>query len=88
MQIYIDGGCRRGADIVKALALGATAVAMGRPFLYALGAYGTEGVIKAIQCKLAKCTRVDMLTFCAVLSDEIETTMRLLGCNQLVRAGR
>lgn len=67
MQIYLDGGCRRGADIIKALALGATAVAMGRPFLYALGAYGTEGVIRAIQ----------------LLSDEIETTMRLLGVHSL-----
>jgi L-lactate dehydrogenase (cytochrome) len=55
MQVYMDGGCRRGADIIKALALGATAVGMGRPFLYALGGYGTEGVIKAIQ---RKCSRI------------------------------
>jgi glutamate synthase domain-containing protein 2 len=48
MEIYLDGGVRRGADIIKALALGATAVGLGRPFLYAC-AYGTEGVLKAIQ---------------------------------------
>ena len=50
MEIYLDGGIRRGADILKALALGATAVGVGRPFLYAC-AYGTEGVLKAIQSK-------------------------------------
>lgn len=43
MEIYIDGGFRRGADMLKALCLGAKAVGMGRPFLFALG-YGVEGV--------------------------------------------
>ena len=42
-EIYVDGGVTRGTDIVKALALGATAVGVGRPFLYSL-CYGTEGV--------------------------------------------
>lgn len=51
VEIYLDGGIRRGADILKALCLGATAVSLGRPFMYALGAYGTEGVVKAIQCR-------------------------------------
>lgn len=51
LDIFMDGGIRRGSDIVKALCLGATAVGLGRPFLYALSAYGTEGVEKAIQCK-------------------------------------
>lgn len=51
MDIFMDGGVRRGTDIVKALCLGATAVGLGRPFLYALSAYGTEGVERAIQCK-------------------------------------
>jgi L-lactate dehydrogenase (cytochrome) len=59
MQIYLDGGCRRGADIIKALALGATAIGMGRPFLYALGAYGTEGVIRATQCECSKVVTKD-----------------------------
>lgn len=48
-EFYLDGGIRRGADIVKAIALGATGVAMGRPFMYALGAYGTEGVERVIK---------------------------------------
>lgn len=51
MDIYMDGGIRRGTDVVKALCLGATAVGLGRPFLYALSGYGTEGVCKAMQCK-------------------------------------
>jgi L-lactate dehydrogenase (cytochrome) len=43
MEVYIDSGIRRGTDILKALCLGATAVAVGRPFLYAVN-YGEEGV--------------------------------------------
>ncbi|EGP90919.1 unnamed protein product [Zymoseptoria tritici ST99CH_3D1] len=42
MEVYVDGGFRRGGDILKALCLGAKAVGMGRPFLFALN-YGTEG---------------------------------------------
>lgn len=51
MEVYLDGGCRDGADILKALALGATAVGIGRPFLYALAAYGSKGVQKLIDSK-------------------------------------
>ena len=43
LEIYIDGGITRGTDILKALCLGATAVGLGRPFLYAL-CYGQEGI--------------------------------------------
>lgn len=66
MEIYVDGGVRRGTDILKAICLGATGVGLGRPFMYAV-ASGTDGVLRAIQ----------------LLSDEIETTMRLLGVNRL-----
>jgi L-lactate dehydrogenase (cytochrome) len=48
-EVYIDGGVRRAGDILKAVALGATAVGIGRPFLYAYSAYGSEGVVRAIQ---------------------------------------
>ena len=52
IEIYIDGGVTRGTDIVKALALGATAVGIGRPFLYSL-AYGSDGVEHLISSKLS-----------------------------------
>lgn len=47
-EVYIDGGVRRGTDVIKALCLGARGVGMGRPFLYAL-TYGPEGVSHAIE---------------------------------------
>lgn len=46
-EVYVDGGVRRGTDVVKALCLGARAVGLGRPFLYALS-YGEAGVDRAI----------------------------------------
>lgn len=54
LEVYLDGGVRRGSDVVKALCLGATAVGIGRPFMYALGAYGTDGVRAAIQSRATK----------------------------------
>lgn len=50
-EIYVDGGVRRGTDIVKALCLGAKAVGIGRPFVYALG-WEAAGVEKAIESEL------------------------------------
>ncbi len=47
MEILIDGGVRRGSDILKAICLGATGVGLGRPFMYAVN-YGTEGVEHAV----------------------------------------
>lgn len=51
LEIYLDGGVRRGSDILKAICLGANGVGLGRPFVYALGAYGCEGVLRAIECE-------------------------------------
>ena len=48
IPVLIDGGIRRGTDVFKALALGADAVCIGRPFCYGLGAFGQEGVEKAL----------------------------------------
>ncbi|KAJ6554423.1 FMN-dependent dehydrogenase-domain-containing protein [Mycena capillaripes] len=48
-EVYIDGGIKRGTDVLKALCLGATAVGLGRPFLYAQSAYGEAGVVKIVQ---------------------------------------
>lgn len=67
LEVYVDGGFTRGTDVIKALALGATAVGLGRPFLYAL-AYGQDGVEHLIEIlkdeiectmKLAGITDVD-----------------------------
>jgi isopentenyl diphosphate isomerase/L-lactate dehydrogenase-like FMN-dependent dehydrogenase len=44
IPVLIDGGVRRGTDVFKALALGATAVGIGRPYLWGLGAFGQPGV--------------------------------------------
>ncbi|KAH9946807.1 FMN-dependent dehydrogenase-domain-containing protein [Amylocystis lapponica] len=63
MEVYIDGGIRRGTDVLKALCLGAKAVGLGRPFLYAQSAYGEDGVVQIVR----------------ILEREILTGMRLLG---------
>lgn len=67
IEIYIDGGIRRATDIVKALCLGAKGVGIGRPFLYAMSAYGLEGVDHAMQ----------------LLKDEMEMNMRLIGATKI-----
>jgi isopentenyl diphosphate isomerase/L-lactate dehydrogenase-like FMN-dependent dehydrogenase len=48
MPVLIDGGFRRGTDIFKALALGASAICIGRPYLWGLGAFGEEGVARVL----------------------------------------
>ena len=49
IPVFVDGGFRRGTDIFKALALGAKAVGVGRPFLWGLGAFGQAGVDRVIE---------------------------------------
>jgi (S)-mandelate dehydrogenase len=63
MQVFVDGGVRRGSDIAKALALGANAVLLGRAPLYGLAARGATGTNEVL----------------AILRGELETTLRLLG---------
>jgi len=48
VPVFVDGGIRRGTDVLKALALGANAVLIGRPYLYGLGAAGEAGVTKVV----------------------------------------
>ena len=62
--MYLDGGIRRGADIVKALALGATACLAGRALAYGLGAAGQAGVRRAVD----------------ILHAELRTVLALAGC--------
>jgi isopentenyl diphosphate isomerase/L-lactate dehydrogenase-like FMN-dependent dehydrogenase len=49
IPVFIDGGFRRGTDVLKALALGAKAVGVGRPYLWGLGAFGEEGVARVLE---------------------------------------
>jgi isopentenyl diphosphate isomerase/L-lactate dehydrogenase-like FMN-dependent dehydrogenase len=63
-EVWMDGGVRRGSDIVKALCLGARAVLCGRAYAYALSAAGEEGVRRALE----------------ILRADVERTVRLLGC--------
>ena len=62
-EVYLDGGVRRGTDVVTALAMGARAVFTARPFLYALACAGEPGVAKAL----------------AILRDETGRAMSLVG---------
>jgi isopentenyl diphosphate isomerase/L-lactate dehydrogenase-like FMN-dependent dehydrogenase len=67
MAVLVDSGFRRGADVVKALAMGAHAVQIGRPALYGTAAGGQAGAARAI----------------GILRDEIDRVMAQLGCNHV-----
>ncbi len=71
-DVICDGGIRRGTDVVKALALGATACSIGRPYLYGLAAGGEAGVDRALM----------------LLSDEFERSLRLMGVNDVASLAR
>src|SRR4051794_3260791 len=49
MPVLVDSGFRRGTDIIKALAMGAQAVCIGRPYLWGLGAFGQAGVERVLE---------------------------------------
>jgi 4-hydroxymandelate oxidase len=61
-DILIDGGFRRGTDILKALALGAKAVLVGRPVCWGLAAAGAEGVARILHTLTTELARTMMLT--------------------------
>ena len=70
--LLLDGGVRRGTDIFKAVALGATAVCIGRPYLYGLAVGGALGIARVLE----------------ILRSELEMTMCLVGCPELSKASR
>jgi len=72
VEVLMDGGIRRGGDIVKALCLGARAVLIGRAYAWGLGAAGGPGVARAIE----------------ILRTDLVRTMRLLGCDAIARLDR
>lgn len=69
VPVMIDSGVRRGGDIFKAIALGANAVGIGRPYVWGLGAFGHQGVEKVIEILLAEFNMVMRQTRTAKLSD-------------------
>lgn len=69
LEIICDGGVRRGSDIVKAVALGATACMAGRAYLYGLGAGGERGVDMVLDLLGAEVRRTMALTGCATIDD-------------------
>jgi len=71
-EVWVDGGVRRGLDVVTAIALGATGVLVGRPFYWALAAGGRAGVERAA----------------AILRDELELALPLLGCASIAEVRR
>ena len=76
-EIILDGGIRRGTDIIKALALGATAVAVGRPYLFGLGAGGQAGVERALDILLTALERDMALVGASKLSELTPDFVRL-----------
>jgi isopentenyl diphosphate isomerase/L-lactate dehydrogenase-like FMN-dependent dehydrogenase len=72
VEVLMDGGIRRGADIVKAICLGARAVLFGRAYAYGLAAAGQAGVARAIQ----------------ILRTDVERTLKLLGCPSVAMLDR
>ena len=69
IEVLLDGGVRRGSDIVKALCLGARAVLIGRAYAYGLGAAGETGVARAIEILRADLIRTLKLLGCASIAD-------------------
>ncbi len=72
VEVLMDGGVRRGSDIVKAICLGARAVLCGRAYAYGLSAAGYAGVVRALE----------------ILRADVERTLRLLGCSSIAALDR
>ena len=71
-EVLMDGGVRRGSDIIKAICLGARAVLVGRAYAYGLAAAGEAGVARALE----------------ILQADVERTLKLLGCTSIAALNR
>ncbi len=71
-EVLMDGGIRRGSDIIKAICLGARAVLVGRAYAYGLAAAGEAGVARALE----------------ILRTDVERTLKLLGCASIAELNR
>lgn len=78
-EVYIDGGIRRGSDVIKAIALGARACLIGRPYLYGLAAGGGAGVERSLQIFHEEMTRVMQLLGCSRLDELSPAHVRKIG---------
>jgi isopentenyl diphosphate isomerase/L-lactate dehydrogenase-like FMN-dependent dehydrogenase len=72
VEVLMDGGIRRGTDIIKAICLGARAVLCGRAYAYGLSAAGEAGVTRALE----------------ILRTDVERTLKLLGCSSIAALDR
>ena len=77
-EVLLDGGIRRGSDVVKALCLGARAVLIGRAYAYGLGAAGGAGVARSIDILRSGIVRTMKLLGCASVSDLNESFVKVL----------
>jgi L-lactate dehydrogenase (cytochrome) len=71
-EVLMDGGVRRGSDVLKAICLGARAVLVGRAYAYGLAAAGEAGVARALE----------------ILRADVDRTLRLLGCGSVTDLDR
>jgi len=70
-EVWVDGGIRRGLDVLTAIALGATGVLVGRPYYWALAASGRAGVVRASE----------------ILAAELALALPLVGCTSIAEVG-
>ncbi len=78
-EVFLDGGVRRGTDVLKALALGARAVMIGRPYLFGLAAGGQAGVERTLDLLHVELDRAMALSGCATVQDVDARLVRRVG---------
>jgi lactate 2-monooxygenase len=79
MTVLLDSGIRSGADVFKALAMGADAVLVGRPYLWGLALDGQNGVETVLRCILAELDLTMALSSCTTLADVDGSLLRSVG---------